>query len=138
MKKKSVSISVFIVFFSIMTHGLYAYAACNAMVNNRPMSAELCRAVKAVYGYVAPGHYWMDSSGNWVKLDAPSAGSIGNIYQDARRGGGGFGCQGRHGPYVTYRRAYEVAGNFQEQGCSTQVYTEGWAIDSPEYYVDVW
>lgn len=97
-----------------------------------------------IYGYVSPGHYLFDGAGNWVKLDYPDAGSTGNIYQDTRdlRGSGGSkrsGCRtGRHGPYATQRRAYEVAGEFQQQGCSAQVNTVGWAGDSPEYYVDVW
>jgi hypothetical protein len=82
------SISVGLVFISMMAQGLPAHAACNAVVNNRPMTMESCRRVIAVYGYVTPGHYLADDSGNWIKLDEPYAGSRGNIYRDARGSGG--------------------------------------------------
>jgi hypothetical protein len=79
------SIAMGLVVASMLAHGLYANAACNAVVNGRPMSAQLCREAIAVYGYVTPGRYRFDDAGNWVKLDAPNAGSRGNLYQDARR-----------------------------------------------------
>ena len=79
------SISVGLVLSSMMTQGLYANAACNAVVNGHPMSPELCREATMVYGYVNPGRYWFDDAGSWIKLDAPNAGSRGNLYQDARR-----------------------------------------------------
>ena len=79
------SISVGLVFASMMVQGLYANAACNAVVNDRPMSAKLCRDVIAVYGYVTPGRYRFDDAGNWVKLDAPHVGSRGNLYRDGER-----------------------------------------------------
>ncbi len=137
------SISRGLVLILTMVQGLNANAACNAMVNGRPMSMDLCRIATRVYGYVTPGYYRMDGKGNWVKLDAPSAGSQGNLYHDAQGSSGaqrpGSDCRsGRHGPYVTYRRAYEVAGNLQQQGCRTQVNAVKWSVDSPEYYVDAW
>jgi hypothetical protein len=79
------SISMGLVLASMMTQGLYANAACNAVVNGYPMSAQLCREAIAVYGYITPGRYWFDDAGNWVKLDAPHAGSRGNLYRDGRR-----------------------------------------------------
>ncbi len=128
-----------LLFISIMCRGV-ANAACNAIVNNRPMSAELCRMATRIYGHVSPGHYLLDGARKWVKLDYPDAGSTGNIYRDARsEGPRRSGCRtGRHGPYATQRRAYEVAGNLRQQGCNVKVNTVGWAGDSPEYYVDAW
>lgn len=75
------SLSVILSFASILAYGEYSNAACNAMVNNRPMSAEFCRHATAIYGYVEPGHYLLDRAGNWIKLDPPY--SSGNIYRDA-------------------------------------------------------
>ena len=125
-----------LLFISIMSLGV-ANAACNAMVNDRPMSAELCRTATRIYGHVSPGHYLLDGAGNWVKLDYPDAGSTGNIYQDG--GSKESGCQtGRHGPYATQRRAYEVAGEFRQQGCSAQVNTVGWAGAVSYTHLDVY
>jgi hypothetical protein len=45
-----------------------AFAACNATVNGRPMSAELCALATRVYGSVVPGHYWVDDQGNWGRM----------------------------------------------------------------------
>ncbi len=85
------AISVKLVFISMMMQCLPAHAACNAVVNGRPMTMEACRNVIAVYGYVTPGRYLADESGNWVKLDAPYADSRGNIYRDAQGSGGSGG-----------------------------------------------
>ena len=42
-----------------------AFAACNATVNGRPISPELCALATRVYGSVVPGRYWVDYQGNW-------------------------------------------------------------------------
>ena len=82
MSKKLVLGAAFI--FTIV-QALHANAACNAVVNGRPMSAHDCSIATEIYGYVTPGHYWMDKAGNWVKLDSPYAGSTGNIYKDENK-----------------------------------------------------
>jgi hypothetical protein len=71
-----------------------AGAACNATVNGRPMSMELCRAAWQIYGGVLPGHYYVDEAGNWVNIDNPA--HAGNFYRDAQgpRSGGGGGSGG--------------------------------------------
>lgn len=71
-----------------------ADAACNAIVNGRPMSMELCQAAWQIYGGVLPGHYYVDEDGNWVNLNNPA--HTGNFYRDAQgpRGGGGGGGSG--------------------------------------------
>jgi hypothetical protein len=68
-----------------------ADAACNATVNGRPMSMELCRTASQIYGGVLPGHYYVDEAGNWVNIANPA--HAGNFYRDAQgpRGGGGSG-----------------------------------------------
>ena len=68
-----------------------ADAACNATVNGRPMSMELCQVAWQIYGGVLPGNYHVDEAGNWVNLDNPA--HAGNFYRDAQapRGGGGSG-----------------------------------------------
>lgn len=62
-----------------------AFAACNATVNGRPMSAELCALATRVYGSVVPGHYWVDDQGNWGRVGSQYA--EGNLLRDQRRGG---------------------------------------------------
>lgn len=62
--------------------GETAQAACNATVNGRPMSPQLCAATIQVYGQVIPGNYLADEQGNWVNINNPQ--HRGNIYQDAR------------------------------------------------------
>jgi hypothetical protein len=69
-----------------------ADAACNATVNGRPMSMELCQAAWQIYGGVLPGDYYVDEAGNWVNLNDP--GHAGNFYSDAQGGGGGGGSGG--------------------------------------------
>ncbi|HEX5077552.1 MAG TPA: hypothetical protein VFV80_00270 [Geminicoccaceae bacterium] len=66
-------------------------AACDATVNGRPMSMELCQVAWQVYGGVLPGNYHVDEAGNWVNLDNPR--HAGNFYRDAQtpRAGGGSG-----------------------------------------------
>jgi hypothetical protein len=72
-----------------ITFAAAADAACNATVNGRPMSMELCELVWQIYGGVVPGHYQVDEAGNWVNLGNPA--HAGNLYRDAQmaRGGGG-------------------------------------------------
>jgi hypothetical protein len=75
-----------------LTFASGANAACNATVNGRPMSIELCQAVWQIYGGVVPGHYRVDDAGNWVNLANPA--HSGNLFRDAqgsRRGGGSGG-----------------------------------------------
>jgi hypothetical protein len=43
----------------------------------------------------------------------------------------------RYGPYVTMRRANEVANYFRRRGYNARVITGG-TLDSREYYVNVW
>jgi hypothetical protein len=50
-----------------------AFAACNATVNGRPMSPELCALATRVYGSVVPGHYWVDYQGNWGRVGSQYA-----------------------------------------------------------------
>jgi hypothetical protein len=64
-----------------------AFAACNATVNGRPMTAELCALATRVYGGVAPGHYWVDDQGNWGRMGSPYA--EGNLVADGGRSRGG-------------------------------------------------
>ena len=66
-----------------------ANAACNATVNGRPMSMELCQTASQIYGGVLPGHYYVDQAGNWVNVDNPA--HSGNFYRDAQMGGGSGG-----------------------------------------------
>lgn len=68
-----------------------AHAACNATVNGYPMTAEQCRVATQKYGYVEPGHYWMDGYGNWGRVNDSTV--RGNVYSGPYRskGGGGIG-----------------------------------------------
>src|SRR5512132_294708 len=66
-----------------------SHAACNATVNGRPMSSQICALATEIYGYVGPGHYWLDQQGNWGRLGVPYP--QGNLYVDAQRGKGGSG-----------------------------------------------
>jgi hypothetical protein len=72
-----------------------ANAACNATVNGRPMSMELCQAAAQIYGGVLPGHYYVDEAGNWVNINNPS--HAGNFYRDGQGPGGGGGGGGASG-----------------------------------------
>jgi hypothetical protein len=63
-----------------------SYAACNATVNGWPMSPQDCALAIQIYGYVEPGHYWLDQQGNWGRIGVPYA--QGNLYMDAQSGGG--------------------------------------------------
>ena len=69
-----------------------ANAACNATVNGRPMSMELCQAAWQIYGGVLPGHYAVDEAGNWVNIDNPAHAATSTAMP--RRGGGGGGSGG--------------------------------------------
>lgn len=69
-------------------------AACNVIVNNRPMTVEECRIALQVYGRVEPGYYYADNYGNWVKSDGSARG---NYYVDAQRGQGSGGSGGGSG-----------------------------------------
>lgn len=72
-----------------------AEAACMALVNGCPMTAQECGAVRSVYGSVLPGRYAADARGNWVNLDNPR--HRGNIYTGGRGAGGG----GRISPFTS-------------------------------------
>lgn len=82
-----------------------ALAACNATVNGRPMSQELCAYATAVYGGVVPGHYWVDDQGNWGRMGSPYA--EGNLLHDSG-GGGSAGSRGQ--PWI-YRGPGGSAGS---------------------------
>ena len=69
-----------------------ANAACNATVNDQPMSMEICRTAWQIYGSVVPGNYYVDQAGNWVNVDNPA--HRGNFYSDAQGSGGGGGGSG--------------------------------------------
>jgi hypothetical protein len=83
-----------------------AFAACNATVNGRPMSHELCALATRVYGGVVPGHYWVDDQGNWGRMGSSYA--EGNLLRDKGRGGqpwtyrGAGGAAGSDGECMYY------------------------------------
>jgi hypothetical protein len=67
-------------------------AACNALVNGRPMTPQECSIALQVYGRVVPGRYAADAYGNWVNLDNPA--HRGNTYRDAERSSNNSGNSG--------------------------------------------
>jgi hypothetical protein len=75
-----------------LTFASGADAACNATVNGRPMSMDLCETAWQIYGGVLPGDYYVDEAGNWVNLANPA--HTGNFYRDAQGPGGGGGGSG--------------------------------------------
>jgi len=96
-----------------------SYAACNAVVNGRPMSQQECASATAIYGYVEPGYYWLDGQGNWGRAGVAHA--QGNLYRDAQRrsaqGGkdaapyyGGHNYRGPFGNYMSDGRCSFVNG----------------------------
>ena len=82
-----------VAFFGIVATSGTAVAACNALINGRPMTYEECALAIQVYGSVVPGRYGVDADGNWWNLDNPM--HRGNTYRDAQRNqqnnGGSFG-----------------------------------------------
>jgi hypothetical protein len=107
-------------FFAIMALGIVgagvetSYAACNAIVNGRPMSQQECASATAIYGYVEPGYYWLDAQGNWGKRGA--AYPQGNLYRDAQR----RSAQGGNAaPYYRGHNDRGPFGNYMSDGrCS--------------------
>ena len=93
--------------------GKTALAACNATVNGRPMSPQLCATVVQVYGQVIPGDYLLDGNGNWVNANNPI--HRGNIYRDARSStgspsSGSWGGSSYVSPGVVYDSTYGCEG----------------------------
>ncbi|MEW8506040.1 MAG: hypothetical protein AB2598_05010 [Candidatus Thiodiazotropha sp.] len=90
----------------------FAWAACNATVNGRPMTQEECTLTIQVYGYVVPGDYLADHLGNWVNANNPM--HRGNTYRDAQGSrGGSWG--GRS--YVSPSAVYDASGGCEGGGC---------------------
>ena len=96
--------------------GKTALAACNATVNGRPMSPQVCATTRQVYGQVIPGDYLMDDNGNWVNRNNPM--HRGNIYRDARSvtGNPPSGSWGG-GSYVSPRGVYDSTGGCEGGSC---------------------
>lgn len=84
--------------------GEVAKANCNATVNGRPMSQQLCTLNMQVYGMVIPGNYLMDDYGNWVSINNPML--RGNILRDAqgrqRNSTTNYSGQNYRGPFGDY------------------------------------
>ena len=102
-----------VVFFGIVATSGTAFAACNAMINGRPMTHQECSVAIQVYGTVIPGRYGMDANGNWWNLDNPW--HRGNTYQDAQRNsqGGSFGG----GSLVSPHGVYDGSGGCEGGSC---------------------
>ena len=94
-----------------------AFAACNATVNGRPMSPELCALATRVYGSVVPGHYWVDYQGNWGRglTSMPRATCcVTSVAAAARHGPGG--AAGGDGEF-TYFNDPDTGGSVMTGGC---------------------
>ena len=79
-----------------------AYAACGATVNGVPMTVEQCNFTQQKYGYVEPGHYWMNDNGTWGRVgDSTPRGNIySGIYQSRDGLYGGSGERYENGAWI--------------------------------------
>lgn len=104
-------------------------------VNGREIHPIDLQRLQALVGPVPRGRYWVDARGNAGPEGGPA--TI-NLYQRAGNAGAGprppdGACGGHMGPYVTYRRAYEVADTCRSLGHSAgQAYHNG-----DGYYIDI-
>ncbi|MDH3662081.1 MAG: hypothetical protein OEU92_18980 [Alphaproteobacteria bacterium] len=105
-----------------------AHANCNATINGFPMTAEQCRLAIQTYGYVQPGHYWMDANGTWGVMGDPTP--LGNIHSGAYQSRSGvYGGSGeRYGNGSWIHRQDDLLGGGAVAGDGNGcIYTESWS-----------
>ena len=114
---RSALLALLFVLISGFSH--FAFAACDVMINGRPMTEEECATAIQIYGQVIPGEYLMDEYGNWVNINNPA--HRGNTYTDAQNNQNtyqeGYGGSWGGGSVVSPRGVYDASGGCEGGSC---------------------